>query len=161
MNAMKICGACERERPEGAYSREQRGHRQSIRRCEECVAAGNQLVLMKRGRERPEEDICSICQLILPVGMTGSALMPCCIKRLCDGCILAARRRGIKNCPFCRAATPEESEILAMVRNRAAVDDPAAICVLGFHYQLGRYGSEKNVRKAIELCEKAAGLGDK
>ena len=161
MNAMKICGACERERPEGAYSQEQRGRRQSIRRCEECVAAGNQLVLMKRGRKRPEEDICSICQLILPVWMSGSSLMPCCMKRLCNGCILAARRRGIKNCPFCRAATPEESEILAMVRNRAAVDDPAAICVLGFHYQLGRYGSEKNVRKAIELCEKAAGLGDK
>ena len=45
---MKICGACGRGRPDGAYSEEERGRRQSSRRCEECVAAGNQLVLMKR-----------------------------------------------------------------------------------------------------------------
>ena len=48
---MKICGACERELPEDAYSGEQRGLRQSIRRCVECVAAGNELVLMKKEHE--------------------------------------------------------------------------------------------------------------
>ena len=50
---MKICGACERELPDDSYSEEQRDRRQSIRRCEDCVAAGKQLVLMKaKGRRR-------------------------------------------------------------------------------------------------------------
>ncbi|EJK75181.1 hypothetical protein THAOC_03107, partial [Thalassiosira oceanica] len=48
---MKICGACVRELPDDSYSVEQSRLRQSIRRCEECVAASNQLVLlMKKGR---------------------------------------------------------------------------------------------------------------
>ena len=64
---MKICGACERELPENSYSEEQRGRRQSIRRCNECVVAGSQLVLMKKGRTRSEEDDCPICSLPLPV----------------------------------------------------------------------------------------------
>ena len=53
-----VCGACERELPDSSYSVEQRGLRESSRRCEECVAAGTQLVLMKKGRTRSEGDDC-------------------------------------------------------------------------------------------------------
>ena len=62
-----VCGACERELPDDSYSGEQRVLRQSIRRCEECVAAGNELVLMKKGRTRSEDDDCPICSLPLPL----------------------------------------------------------------------------------------------
>ena len=73
---MMICGACERTLPEGAYSGEQRERRQSTRRCEACVAGGNQLVLMKKGRKRSEEDECPICNLLLPLEV-GVRWLPC------------------------------------------------------------------------------------
>ena len=106
-----ICGACERELPEGAYSEEQRGRRQSIRRCEECVAAGNQLVLMKKGRARSEEDECPICNLLLPLDEQQSVFRPCCMKLVCVGCIVAACKRCMRGCPFCRASDPVRSDL--------------------------------------------------
>ena len=101
---MKICGACVRELADDSYSEGQRGLRQSIRRCVECVAAGNQLVLMKKGRTRSEADDCPICQLPLPLDDTKHYMFhQCCMKEVCKGCIFAARRRGMEDCPFCRA----------------------------------------------------------
>ena len=85
---MTICGACERDLPDDSYSGEQRGLRQSIRRCEECVAAGNQLVLMKKGRTRSEEDDCPLCNLPLPVDGRSHTFRMCCIKLVCNGCII-------------------------------------------------------------------------
>ena len=77
---MKICGACERELPEDSYSEEQRGLRQSSQRCEECVAAKNELVLMKKGSTRSEEDDCPICQLPLPLDASRFMYKSCCTK---------------------------------------------------------------------------------
>ena len=157
-----ICGACQRELPEDAYSEEQRGRRQSIRRCEECVAAGNQLVLMKKGRERPEEDECPICNLLLPLDVKQSFSKACCIKKVCKGCTLAARKRGMKDCPFCRTHTPNNgSEILAMTQKRVDAGDPMAIYYLGQQYDFEGHGLEKDVAKAVELYERAAELGVK
>ena len=158
---MKICGACGRELPDGSYSEVQRGLRQSIRRCEECVAAGNQLVLMTKGRTRSEEDDCPICQLPLPLDVKQSMFKACCMKEVCNGCILAARKRGMRDCPFCRAPRPKESQTLAMIRKRVDAGDPVAICHLGTQYRLGRYGLEKDVARAVELYEQAAELGVK
>ncbi|EJK72957.1 hypothetical protein THAOC_05459, partial [Thalassiosira oceanica] len=158
---MKICGACVRELPDGSYSEEQRARRQSIRRCEECVAAGNQLVLMKKGRTRPEEDDCPICQLPLPLDMMESSFRMCCMKRVCNGCTLATRKRGMRDCPFCRAPTPDESQALVMIRKRIDRGDPMAICNLGAKYCFGLYGLEKNVTRGLELYERAAELGVK
>ena len=157
---MLICGACVRELPEGAYSEEQRGRRQSSRRCEECVGAGNQLVLMKKGRNRSEEDDCPLCQLPLPLERKQSTIKVCCMKLVCKGCILAAEKRGMDECPFCRSPWPEEeSQILAMIQKRVAAGDPVAMRHLGDKYAVGHNGLEKDVTKAIELYERAAELG--
>ena len=159
---MMICGACERELPEGAYSEEQRGRRQSIRRCEECVAAGNQLVLMKKGRARSEEDECPICNLLLPLDEQQSVFRPCCMKLVCVGCIVAACKRGMRGCPFCRASDPEDDrQTLSMIRKRVDAGDPMAIYHLGEKYRFGLNGLEKDMTRAVALYERAGELGVK
>ena len=160
---MKICGACERELPDGSYSEEQRGMRQSIRRCEECVAAGEELVLMKRGRTKSEDDDCPICSLPLPLDadQPQSFFRVCCVKKLCNGCVLAARKRGMRDCPFCRAPAPHESQALAMIQKRVDAGDPVAIYYLGEQYRFGLYGLNKDMTMVVELYERAAELGVK
>ena len=152
--AMKACGACERELPEESYSEEQRARRRSIRRCVECVTAGNQLVLMKKGRTRSEDDDCPICQLPLPLVWEQSMLKLCCMKSVCNGCILAARKHGMRNCPFCR-------QTLDMTQKRIDAGDPVAMLHVGDEYLYGNNGLEKDVARAIELYERAAELGMK
>ncbi|EJK72023.1 hypothetical protein THAOC_06486 [Thalassiosira oceanica] len=162
---MMICGACVRELPDGSYSEEQRARRQSIRRCEECVAAGNQLVLMKKGRTRSEADDCPICQLPLPLDTVGedeSTFMPCCMKKVCYGCNLAARKRNMRDCPFCRTTTStESSQTLAIIQKRVDAGDPAAILFIGTQYEFGSCGFKKDITRAVELYERAAELGEK
>ncbi|EJK44567.1 hypothetical protein THAOC_36883 [Thalassiosira oceanica] len=160
-NVMKICGSCVRELPDGSFSVEQRARRQSIRRCEECVDAGNQLVLMTKGRTRSEADDCPICQLPLPLDVNESSFRMCCMKKVCNGCAVAAIKLGMRDCPFCRASIPDESQTLAMIRKRVAAGDPVAIWNLGTKYYFGQYGLEKDVTRAIELYERAAELGVK
>ena len=157
---MKICGACERELHDDSYSEEQRELRQSIRRCEECAATGNQLVLMKKGRTRSEEDDCPICQQPLPLDTKQSSFRVCCMKQVCNGCNLAARKRGMRNCPFCRRIT-DKSQVLAMTQKRVDAGDPVAIYFLGIQHEYGRCGLEKDVTMAVELYERAAELGVK
>ena len=79
---------------------------------------------------------------------------------VCNGCLLAARKRGMWDCPFCRAPLPEnESQVLAMTQTRVAVGDPMAIYYLGGKYADGHDGLEKDVTMAIELYERAAEFG--
>ncbi|EJK47912.1 hypothetical protein THAOC_33335 [Thalassiosira oceanica] len=158
---MKICGACERELSDDSFSEEERGRRQSSRRCEECVAAGNQLVLMKKGLARSEEDECPICNLPLPLDDNELPSQACCLKRLCHGCNFSAVKRGMWDCPFCRTPTPEtDSQVLAMIQKRVDAGDPMAIWNLGSNYRFGE-GVEKDVTRAVELYERAAELGVK
>ena len=159
---MKICGACERELPDDSYSDEQRRLRQSIRRCEECVVAGNQLVLMKKGRTSSEEDDCPICQLPLPLDAEQLKFQACCMKKVCNGCILAAMKRGMRDCPFCRTPTPKtDSQTLAMIQKRVDKGDPVAIYNLGSQHEYGQFGLEKDMARTVELYERAAQLGVK
>ena len=159
---MVICGACERTLPEGAFSVEQRRRRKSIRRCQECVTAGNQLVLMRKGRKRSEEDECPICNLLLPLEGSKGSFHACCMKRVCDGCVFAARKRDMFDCPFCRTPMPDDdSEVLPMIHKRVDAGDPVAIWNLGVNYRFGLCGSEKDLMKAVELWERAAELGSK
>ena len=159
---MKICGACVRGLPDDSFSEEQRGLRQSIRRCNECVAAGNQLVLMKRGLARSEADDCPICQLPLPIDSKQYMFQTCCMKRVCGGCALAALKLDMRDCPFCRTPDPEtNSQLFAMVQKRVDAGDPVAISFLGRQYECGEYGLKKDVTRAVELYERAAELGVK
>ena len=161
LHIMKICGACVRELPDDSFSEEQRGLRQSSRRCGECAASGNQLVIMKKGRKRSEEDDCPICQRPLPLDWEQSIFHPCCLKKVCKGCNFAAEKRGMEDCPFCRTPTPKKEQSLAMAQKRVDADDPMAIFHLGVQYEQGEYGLEKDMTRAVELYERAAELGVK
>ena len=126
------------------------------------MAAGKELVLMKKGRTRSEEDDCPICSLPLPLVRRQSMFKVCCMKKVCNGCILASRKRGMRDCPFCRAPPSRtDSQILARVRKRVDKGDPVAIFNLGFQYERGQHGLETDVTRAVELYERAAELGVK
>ena len=117
--------------------------------------------LLAEGHERAEGDACTICFLLVehPVGQH-SMMKVCCMKRVCSGCILAARQRGINDtCPFCRTPLPhDEASKLAMVQRRADKRDAAAVTHLGAKYYHG-LGLAKDVPRAIELYTEAAELG--
>ena len=124
------------------------------------MTAGNQLMLMKKGRTRSEEDDCPICQLPLPLDDRQAKFKVCCMTKVCNGCILAARKRGMRDCPFCRSPPPKgNSQVLAMIQKRVNAGDPMAMWHLGSQYYTGQRGLEKDVTKAIELWERAAELG--
>mmetsp|Transcript_38393 Transcript_38393/g.86442 ORF Transcript_38393/g.86442 Transcript_38393/m.86442 type:complete len:188 (-) Transcript_38393:480-1043(-) len=159
---MMVCGACERELTEDLYSGEHRVLRPSIRRCMDCVAGGNQLVLLKKGRTRPEEDECPLCSLPLPLDSDQSSSNPCCLKLICNGCLLAAMKRSsnMGKCPFCRTpASDNDQQIIAMMQKRVDAGDPKAMLNLGNQYSCGNFGLVKDVRKSLQLCERAADLG--
>ncbi|EJK57684.1 hypothetical protein THAOC_22244 [Thalassiosira oceanica] len=120
--------------------------------------------LMTSGHERQEGDACTIC--FLPVEMPmgeHSRTNFCCLRRVCDGCILAAQRRGIySRCPFCRqpfTRLDDHASLLAMVRKRADKGDARAKKVLGEQYYDGKLGLTKDVTRAIALWTEAAELG--
>ena len=120
--------------------------------------------LMASGHERPEVDRCPICFDLIELPMNEHGWMNvCCMKRVCKGCELAARQRGIYDrCPFCRTpftkANDGESR-LAMIRKRVRKGDAEAIKSLGDHYFHGELGLAKDVPRAIELYTEAAELG--
>ena len=105
-------------------------------------------------QSRPD---CDICMLPLPPPKIGSSYMPCCGKTLCSGCIFVHNRinedeEHWPKCPFCRA--PEcaaEEEFLALVKQRAALDDVEAIKKLAHYHLKGMYGMPLDAAKAVEL----------
>ena len=114
-----------------------------------------------QGHERPEGDFCPICTLSIPLPMHDHAgFNVCCMKMICHGCIFAAEKRGMHDCPFCRTNRPvDDAGELAMVRARVLKKDPEAICKLAGWYFHGELGVQKDMRKAVELWTEAAGLG--
>ncbi|EJK69750.1 hypothetical protein THAOC_08959, partial [Thalassiosira oceanica] len=129
-------------------------------RCAE--AASHSERLLNEGQERWEGDRCSICFLFIgfPVG-EHARMNVCCMKRVCEGCILAANLRGINDrCPFCRAHRPsDDASKLAMIQKRVGKRDAEAIKYLGNEYFYGTLGLAKDVPRAIELWTEAAELG--
>ena len=121
--------------------------------------------LMAEGHERAEGDFCTIC--FLPIehpSSQHSKMNVCCMKRVCNGCILAASQRGINDkCPFCRTLLPHDNDDasgLAMIQKRVDKGDADAMYHLGEHYYYhGRLGLAKNVTRAVELWTEAAELG--
>ncbi|EJK47466.1 hypothetical protein THAOC_33807, partial [Thalassiosira oceanica] len=118
--------------------------------------------LLTSGHERPEGDACSICFDLIELPMNEHSKMNvCCMKTLCNGCILAAQRRGMNDrCPFCRTPLTSRRCIqLAMVQKRVNKGDDEAISFLGNNYFHGELGLAKDVPRAIELWTEAAELG--
>ncbi|EJK76815.1 hypothetical protein THAOC_01404 [Thalassiosira oceanica] len=118
--------------------------------------------LLNEGQERWEGDRCPICFLFigLPVGIH-SRMNVCCMKEVCNGCILAAEQRGIYDrCPFCRTPHPsDDASELAMIQKRVSKRDAEAINHLAGQYCCGNLGLAKDVPRAIELWTEAAELG--
>jgi len=117
---------------------------------------------MASGHERPEEDRCTICFDLIEFPVPEhSATNVCCMKKVCNGCILEARWRGmLDSCPFCRTKVPDNDESsLAMMQKRADKKDAEAIYQLGNAYRQGHFGMVKDVPRAIEMWTEAAELG--
>ena len=127
-----------------------------------ATALNLERALMTSGHERPEGDWCPICFLLieLPVDQH-SSMNVCCMTRVCDGCVLAARQRGIGHrCEFCRAPIPvDDASELEMIQKRVDKGDAEAINFLGQKYFHGLLGLAKDVPRAIELWTEAAELG--
>ncbi|EJK54268.1 hypothetical protein THAOC_26124 [Thalassiosira oceanica] len=117
--------------------------------------------LLSEGQERLEGDRCPICFLFMGLPMDKHArIIVCCMKRVCDGCAVAARQRGLRGCPFCRTPRPsDDASTLAMIQKRVSKRDAAAMYHLGNKYFYGRLGLTKDVPRAIELLTEAAELG--
>ncbi|EJK76621.1 hypothetical protein THAOC_01607 [Thalassiosira oceanica] len=126
------------------------------------VAQNLQRQLMTSGHERPEDDRCPICFDLIELPMPKhSKINVCCMKRVCNGCDLAATRRGMyDSCPFCRTPLPaDDASKLAMVQKRVSKGDADAIAHLSCKYYFGQLGLTKDVPRAIELYTEAAELG--
>ncbi|EJK58784.1 hypothetical protein THAOC_21059 [Thalassiosira oceanica] len=126
------------------------------------VAQNLQQKLMASGHERPKEETCPICFDLIELPMVDhSTVNVCCMKRVCDGCILAARQQGMNDrCPFCRTPIPDDdASDLAMLQKRVSKGDAEAIANLGDSYCHGGLGLAKDVHRAIELWTEAAELG--
>ena len=83
------------------------------------------------------------------------------MKRICNGCISAARQRGVGDtCPFCRTTRPtDNASTVTMIQKRVDKGDAEAINFLGDKYYHGELGMTKDVPRAIELWTEAAELG--
>ena len=142
----------------------QRAHRKEHKgECKKRAAELKDEKLFTLGQERPEGDFCPICTLPIPIPMyKHSFFNVCCMKRVCHGCGIAAQKRGMFDCPFCRTPIQyqEDNDLaLALLQKRVDAEDPATISHLGDLMAGGGYGVEKNVPRAIELWTEAAELG--
>ena len=140
----------------------QKAHRKQHKKaCKQRAAELKDEQLYSQGHERPECNFCPICTLLIPLPMgEHSRLNTCCMKKICKGCIMASRKRGMFDCPFCRSPLPNnDADMLALVQARIAKKDPVAINHLGDKYFYGKLGLQKDMRKAVELWTEAAELG--
>ena len=159
---LKDCTACRLVKYCGVDC--QKAHRKQHKgACKERAAELKDERLYGQGHERPEGDFCPLCTLAIPLPMGGhSGFYSCCTKRVCLGCVYAAKKRGMDDCPFCRFH-PEDmddaSEVLALVRKRVDAKDPEAIAFLAYQHYFGTLGLEKNIPRAMELWAEAAELG--
>ena len=136
--------------------------KQHKKACKKRAAELKDEQLYGQGWERPEGDFCPICTLPIPLPMDDHSAFPlCCVKRLCRGCEMAAIRRGMFDCPFCRSprSNGDPESHLALVQKRVDAKDPEAIAFLADKHYFGLLGLEKDVPRAIELWTEAAERG--
>ena len=140
----------------------QKAHRKQHKKaCKQRAAEIKDEQLYSQGLERPEGDFCPICTLPIPLPLGDhSVFNACCMKMICHGCDVAAKKRGMFDCPFCRTPCPDnDADTLAMIQARVKKKDPVAIHFLGLKYFFGDLGLQKDMRKAVELYTKAADHG--
>ena len=141
----------------------QGAHRKQHKRaCKKRAAELKDERLYSQGHVRQEGDFCPICTLPVPLPTDKHACFNfCCMKRVCNGCVLAATKMGIDDtCPFCRTPRPkDDAESLEMVQARAQKNDPVAIRFLGDQYAQGQFGLRKDMSRAVELWTEAANFG--
>ena len=140
----------------------QKAHRKQHKKaCKQRVAELKDEELYSQGHDRLEGDFCPICTLPIPLPISEhSGFNVCCMKMICIGCNDAALKRGMRDCPFCRANRPDnDADELAMIQARAEKNDPVAINNLAERYCFGELGLQKDMRKAVELWTEAAELG--
>ena len=157
---LKNCAACHLVRYCGIDC--QKAHRKLHKKaCKQRAAELKDEQLYIQGHERLEGDFCPICTLPIPLPMgLYSGFRSCCMKTICFGCDWAAKKRGMHDCPFCRAPHPDnDDDTLAMIEARVEKKDPEAINHLGVTYCYGSIGLQKDMRKAVELWTEAAELG--
>ena len=157
---LKNCTACRLVKYCGVDC--QKAHRKLHKKaCKQRAAELKDEQLYSQGHERPEGDFCPICTLPIPLQMGHhSVFSTCCLKRICKGCNIAAQKRGMLDCAFCRTPIPDnDADKLALVQARVAKKDPVAINHLGEDYCFGELGLRKDMRKAVELWTEAAELG--
>ena len=157
---LKNCNACRLVKYCGVDC--QRAHRKQHKKaCKQRATELRDEQLYSQGLERPEGDFCTICTLPIPLPMEHhSVSASCCMKRICKGCDLAAQKRGMFDCAFCRTPIAgNDVDALAMVQARVAKKDPAAIYMLGQKYFYGVNGLQKDMQSGVELWTEAAELG--
>jgi len=81
----------------------QKAHRKQHKKaCKQRAAELKDEQLYSQGHERPEGDFCPICTLPIPIPMDEhSSFNVCCMKMICNGCTVAAAKRGMFDCAFC------------------------------------------------------------
>ena len=157
---LKNCTACRLVKYCGVDC--QKAHRKQHKKaCKQRAAELEDEQLYNQGHERPDGDFCPICTLPIPLPMNDHSVVTfCCIKRICDGCVVAAQKRGMHDCPFCRTPTPDtDADKVAMIQARVEKKDPDAIYFLGGKYLFGQLGLQKDIQKAVELYTESAELG--
>ena len=157
---LKDCTACRLVKYCGVDC--QKAHRKKHKKA--CKKRADELkdeLLYRQGHERPEGGFCPLCTLPIPLPMHDHYVFEvCCMKKICNGCDIAAQKRGMHDCAFCRTPPPDQdADRLAMVRARVAKKDPFATNHLGDKYFFGELGLQKDIRKAVELYTEAAELG--
>ncbi|EJK53529.1 hypothetical protein THAOC_27020 [Thalassiosira oceanica] len=142
----------------------QRAHRKQHKKaCKQHLKdEREQQRLMTSGLERPEGDTCSICFLLIRLPFKEHAKTnECCMRRVCNGCILAAGLRGMcSRCEFCRTPfTNDVAATLEKIQARVEKDDAAAITHLGNIYFNGRLGLTKDVTPGNRIVDSGCRAG--
>lgn len=104
---------------------------------------------------------CPICCLPMPIEGRKHTDLPCCSKRICNGCDYAVEgteiaRRLENKCPFCRKRVAANfDEVKRDILPRVGKDDPVALRCIGNIFR-----AEGDVIEAFRHMTKAADLGD-
>jgi len=117
-------------------------------------------------KQPPPPEDCPICFLRIPNLNSGWRYQLCCGKQICMGCYYAplydnqGKKVDNKKCPFCRTPPPKTSGGgMERYKKRVEANDPIAIYNLGCYYAAGENGFPQDYPKALELYDRAGGLG--